>query len=257
MKQRLKILLITSIISLLIVSSTYLLPYGFSAVHEGWAAKFWLFVSNTGGTAGVPLITIGFCMIISFQYSGWRRKLLSVIISLVLFSAVLGAFAQFNEYSIKERLKIERPNIKYLASEKGFNSEHFYSLDSKSERRQYLQTFIDNNQPGFISFNGEQLHSDVLNHWLHETGYSFPSGHSVNAFLMATLMAYIILFIYNDYRRRLFFLVPFYWAILVALSRVILGVHSPTDISIGAITGSAAGYLLISFRFIDRLVKQK
>ena len=60
--------------------------------------------------------------------------------------------------------------------------------------------------------------------------FSFPSGHSSGAFLLAT--ALVIL--YGSA------LLPIYiWAVCVALSRVLLGVHFPGDTLAGAMMGSA------------------
>ena len=58
--------------------------------------------------------------------------------------------------------------------------------------------------------------------------FSFPSGHTSAAFMMATLLGYFFPA----------FLIPLYgWAILVACSRVVLGVHFPTDTLVGALLG--------------------
>jgi len=257
MQSRIKILLISTIICLLTLSTTFIFPYGFSAIHDSWSAEFWLFISNTGGSFGVPLITICFCLIISLQYKGLAKKMLFLFISLITFSAILGGFAQLNEYFIKERLKVERPNIKYLSTEYSFDSKEFYHFETKKERRLYLKSFIEKKKINAITFREKSLHPKVLDHWLHETGYSFPSGHSVNAFLMALLMAYIVKFVYSDFRRRTFFILPLIWATLVALSRVMLGVHSPTDIVAGSIIGTIGALLIIRTGFIDRYLKKK
>lgn len=254
---RIRLLLLISVICLLILSSTFFLPYGFSAIHEGWSATFWLFISNTGGTIGVPLITLLFCILISMHYKGWKSKLLVITGALVVFSLVLGVFARLNEFFIKEQLKVERPNIIFLHETMGFDNEAFYSIESKDERRVFIEEFFNGQLSQVILFDDEPLHPKVIRHWLHETGYSFPSGHSVNAFLMAMLMAYIILFIYSDFRRRLFFALPLVWATLVALSRVILGVHSPMDISLGAALGCLMAMLIISTRLIDTQLTPK
>ncbi|MEM1262317.1 MAG: phosphatase PAP2 family protein [Pseudomonadota bacterium] len=58
--------------------------------------------------------------------------------------------------------------------------------------------------------------------------YSFPSGHTQQAFCLTTLLA--------TYAPELMpVIVPF--AILVAISRVILGLHYPTDVMAGAALG--------------------
>jgi undecaprenyl-diphosphatase len=58
--------------------------------------------------------------------------------------------------------------------------------------------------------------------------FSFPSGHTSAAFMMATLLGF--------YCTPL--MIPLYcWAALVGFSRVVLGVHFPTDTLVGAILG--------------------
>lgn len=58
--------------------------------------------------------------------------------------------------------------------------------------------------------------------------FSFPSGHTSAAFMMATLISYFLPVI----------MIPlFFWAVMVGFSRVILGVHFPTDTLMGGILG--------------------
>lgn len=59
--------------------------------------------------------------------------------------------------------------------------------------------------------------------------YSFPSGHTLHAFSFSMVAI-------NAYPELAVILLPF--TLLVALSRVILGLHYPSDVVVGALLGS-------------------
>jgi len=64
---------------------------------------------------------------------------------------------------------------------------------------------------------------------LSEAGsYSFPSGHTAEAFTIA--IGTLLIF-----RNKLYALPIFLWALLVAYSRMSLGVHYPTDVFVAII----------------------
>ncbi|WP_026244560.1 phosphatase PAP2 family protein [Dasania marina] len=63
--------------------------------------------------------------------------------------------------------------------------------------------------------------------------FSFPSGHTMAAFLLAGLC-----FFQFSYMAAPLYL----WALLVGASRVVMGVHFPSDIVAGAFLGSAIAY---------------
>lgn len=61
--------------------------------------------------------------------------------------------------------------------------------------------------------------------------FSMPSGHTAAAFLMAGLISQF----YME-----FSVIAYGWAALIGMSRVVLGVHYPSDILAGALLGSSA-----------------
>lgn len=66
--------------------------------------------------------------------------------------------------------------------------------------------------------------------------FSFPSGHTLHAVLFTVLLGYF-------YHYMLFIMAPF--MLLVALSRMVLGLHYPTDVIIGALIGSGLAFIAI------------
>jgi len=72
--------------------------------------------------------------------------------------------------------------------------------------------------------------------------FSFPSNHALNNFAIATFFAIL----YPKYKTPLFIT-----ASLVAISRVYLGLHYPSDILGGAIIGTGFGFL---FAYLHTLI---
>jgi undecaprenyl-diphosphatase len=71
-----------------------------------------------------------------------------------------------------------------------------------------------------------------------DTGYSFPSGHAINASSGTAILSYF-------YKGKIRFL--FYGlAILTAISRVYIGVHYPLDVLFGSVIGLIIGNIVLN-----------
>lgn len=67
--------------------------------------------------------------------------------------------------------------------------------------------------------------------------FSFPSGHTATAWLMAVLCSGWL---------PALALPLLAWASLVGLSRIVLGVHYPSDVLVGALLGASSGLLALA-----------
>lgn len=93
-----------------------------------------------------------------------------------------------------------------------------------------LKHFLVRERP-YVSHGAIQLGAAPLDR------YSFPSGHTLHA------VNFTILFAYAE---PLLLVVALPFALLVAVSRVILGLHYPTDVLVGAAIGVALSQVSIA-----------
>lgn len=81
----------------------------------------------------------------------------------------------------------------------------------------------------------------IMHHCIHQGTamldyYSFPSGHTLHAFSFSIIAI-------DAFPLLASVLIPF--TVLVATSRIVLGLHYPTDVLVGAVLGSALALAMI------------
>lgn len=194
-------------------------------------------------SGGMPYV-IFFMFMLMFiivlrKHLGMSQRILEgsgiIIITIVL----LGGGTYLNENKLKESIKESRPSIVYLAGTNGSGvlglaPSDFYDQGDKEQRRKYLQKHIQSNDIDI------PINPLVLSHWFYETGYSFPSGHSIAAMYIATFFLGVTLVLKQKSLMLLFYLLlP--WALIVSFSRVILHVHYPIDVMAGSVIGIVTG----------------
>jgi phosphatidylglycerophosphatase B len=193
-------------------------------------------VTESGGLRWAPLVLLGFLGAWAAEggASIRRRQLPSVLLLLLV---ALPATALVNERALKPRVAALRPSHLRLAEAGVIPDRDAFERLHPRHRRAYLQARIDTIAAAF------DLHPVVLRHWVHESSFSFPSSHAVNAFAAATLCAGAILA--QPSRRRRLAHGMLAWAVAVAWSRVLLQVHRPVDVIAGAAAGALLGALLL------------
>lgn len=203
-------------------------------------ADFWVRVSDTAYWSFMPVVcAIVVLVIISRPGIDGRRRGLEAGVATVALLVVVAGNAQVNEHVIKPALAVPRPNIVTLAETGALGptiteAADFYALGDKDDRRAFLG-------PQLEQLEEPALSALVEDHWGHETGFAFPSGHSTAAMTFATLMATLGFAWLVDWRARVTAVVVPLWAVFVAHSRVLLGVHTPIDVVVGSLVGIALG----------------
>ena len=199
-------------------------------------------IAESGGTRGTPVIGIGItCVLLSRSGLTWKERVLEFLVIFLSLAALFGGAAYLNEFVVKPRFAVPRPNIVELATLPPdtpvlkMTAKEFYAMPDKAARSEYLKEVLT--QTG-----APPMHDVIRRHWIKETGYSFPSGHSFSAMLLATTFLALGLTDFSGRRLWVFYSVAV-WAVAVCGSRVILRVHSPTDVCVGGFEGIFGGVL--------------
>jgi phosphatidylglycerophosphatase B len=197
-------------------------------------------ITDTGAWPQLTLLVLALTIVLITRpgTDAKRRAVEGTLIMSVMLVGLAGN-GLLNEHVVKPAFGVPRPNIVDLAEDGLLGDEipdaaSFYSVGGKGARREVLED-------RFALLPDLGLSRLVEAHWIHETGFSFPSGHSTAAVTLATFFAALGVWWLSGRRRRWIIMVVPLWAAFVVYSRPLLEVHTTFDVLAGALAGIAWG----------------
>ena len=138
----------------------------------------------------------------------------SIIMTQVVKSALKTAFAE------------PRPYVVEIAQQSDVSTDYFYA-QSRTQREQIVNEFYANRA---------QTPDWIVRHRADETGYSFPSGHTIFAVSwLLLIVGFTRIFDAKTVQARVLVTVTTVWALLMLISRLRLGLHYPIDLFISTL----------------------
>lgn len=156
---------------------------------------------------------------------GWflwclRFRLKAAIVLFVILGAAILIGQSLKSY-IKDRVQEPRPFVVWLEKTQNIPTDEFYNLKRKQRSELVKNQLADE----------REVPHWLRKHWQKETGFAFPSGHTMFAVSWALLGVGLLW-----PRRRTFTLVLLLlWATGVMGSRLLLGMHWPRDLVVATL----------------------
>lgn len=149
-----------------------------------------------------------------------RFRLKPAIFLLVIMIAVI-LVGQYTKSFIKDWVQEPRPYVVWLEKTHHIDDKTFYQLKRKARKAEVERLLADDSQlPGWLKW-----------HWARETGFAFPSGHT----LFAASWALLAVGLLWPRRHIKTVVVLMLWATAVMISRMLLGMHWPQDLMVSTL----------------------
>ncbi|TKI08114.1 phosphatidylglycerophosphatase B [Martelella alba] len=178
-----------------------------------WRALFWVTQTVTAPWGVLSSLVLGGWFLWCLRYR-WRQAL--ALAGILLAVLLLGQGAKS---IIKNGVREPRPYVVWMAGNYGMNERAFYALP-RHARGQWVKDALEQQK---------RIPDWLRRHWQHETGFAFPSGHSVFAASWG-LLALGLLWPRRHYKTAF---VVMLWSAMVMISRLVLGMHWPRDVAMG------------------------
>jgi len=225
-------------------ASSWMLVRSGGVPLDGRLARVLCGLTETGGVRLVPVVLLAALAIwVTDRGTERPRRRRESLAMLGLVAVALPSAALLNEYVLKRLVAEPRPSLLRMM-EAGFipDPSAFDRLDEDG-RREFLTSRLGGEAMPEAAA-ALSVSPVVLQHWIHQTGYTFPSGHALNAFLVAVLFLGGALANPTPRRRGLAGAL-LGWAVAIALTRVLLLVHRPVDVTAGALLGAVLGGVFV------------
>ncbi|WP_373100271.1 phosphatase PAP2 family protein [Necropsobacter rosorum] len=194
-------------------------------------ALYWL---TETGSSPYALLT---CAVFAGLYF-WLIPNKKQAVRVIAIMACAIALTQGMKSGLKLLFAEPRPFISALAEQSEITTDYFY--DQTPAQREQLVSFYYADKP--------QTPDWLVRHRMHETGYSFPSGHTL--FAAAWLMLAVgfgRLLGEKSVKMHILTGIIAIWALLMLISRLRLGMHYPIDLFVSVITAWLVHCLLFGF----------
>ncbi|MEI7383928.1 phosphatidylglycerophosphatase B [Pectobacterium versatile] len=149
------------------------------------------------------------------------RFRLKPALGLLVIMAITVLIGQGIKSAIKAWVQESRPYVVWLEKNHQVDDSYFYSLPRK-ERSELVKTQLQDQT---------QIPQWLRSHWQFETGFAFPSGHTMFAATWA-LLGVGLLWARRHYKTVVILML---WASGVMGSRLVLGMHWPQDLVVATL----------------------
>ncbi len=242
MKSVMKQIIFSSMLLLTIPSSAWMFGWQWQITHADSNLLRGLFEVTQTASYSLGILP---CILLSACFLRCLRFRLKVALQFLVLLLILMVIGQAVKIVMKNQIKELRPFLVYLETKYHIKNKNFYSLNIES-RTVLLKRLLtsETNAPTWLK-----------KYWQAETGFSFPSGHSIFATSWA-LLAVGLLWSLRYYKTVIFLML---WSSGVMISRLLLGMHWPIDIFISILISSLLSILScwVVYRWIDPILLNK
>lgn len=182
------------------------------------SSKYLFIITETSSFPWAAILSFLFFLLFCFFLKVKSKKQIIQVLFILAFAILFG---QAIKSVAKSYFGESRPFVLWMEDQFSVDDDYFYSLPRDDRERiieEHVEPFTD--VPNWL---GE--------HWQDETGYSFPSGHT----LFATTWAFLALVLLNFQRHAIIISCFVVWAVFIEMSRLSLGMHHPADLIVGSL----------------------